>query len=57
MSNPTKAIKESKEIQFKTQQEVADFLGVTKQAVAKAIKNKRKSKGFEILVMDKDLSK
>lgn len=51
MSNTIKLKKDNIVKVFKNQQKVADYLGVTKQAVAKSIKNKVLCKGSELTVL------
>lgn len=54
MSNTIKLQKNGVVKMFQNQQQVADYLGVTKQAVAKAIKKKEMCKGAELIVMYKN---
>lgn len=51
MSNTIKLKKDNVVKVFQNQQQVADYLGVTKQAVAKSIKKQALCKGSELTVL------
>lgn len=51
MSNQIKVVKDAEVKIFKNQQQVADFLGVTKQAVSKAMRKGHECQGAKLSVL------